>query len=224
MSIEHKIFKKFTPDFKKIVEYGFKKYKDGYLIEKLFKNGEFRAVVKILDSGEVRGVVYEVESGEEFLPLRVEFNQGAFVGQIREEYENILKDIRRNCFNEKIFLYSQANRVANFVLEKYGDEPKFLWDKFPVCGVFRNPENAKWYGLIANIDRSKLDKTQKGEIEVMNIKLEEGKIQELLSEKSFYPAWHMNKKTWITVVLDETVADKTVFELLDESHRLTQKK
>ena len=34
----------------------------------------------------------------------------------------------------------------------------------------------------------------------------------------------MNKKSWITIVLDDTVADDFLFELLDESHAFTLRK
>lgn len=224
MDIENEIFKKFIPDYKKIKEYGFIKNNSDYLFEKSFKNNEFKAVIKISNSGKVSGIVYEIENNEEFLPLRIESNQGAFVGKIREEYENILKDVRKNCFNKKSFIFSQSNRISDFILEKYGNKPEFLWDKFPGYGVFKNQDNDKWYGAIMNIDRSKLDETQKGEIEVLNLKLDKNEIQKLLKEKSFYPAWHMNKKSWITIILDETISDKTILELIEKSHRFTEKK
>ena len=43
MNIKNDIFKKYTPDFQKLVEYGFIKNQDKYYFEKTFKNGEFRA-------------------------------------------------------------------------------------------------------------------------------------------------------------------------------------
>ena len=46
----------------------------------------------------------------------------------------------------------------NFVREKFGDELEFLWEKYSGFGVFRNPDSKKWYGLIADIDKSKLEK------------------------------------------------------------------
>ena len=44
---------------------------------------------------------------------------------------------------------------------------------------------------------------------------------ELRKKEGIYPAYHMNKKSWITIVLDETVHDDVLFDLLAESHAFT---
>lgn len=113
MIIEDEIFKRYSPDFKTLDKYGFKENKDDFSFEKLFKNGEFIAKIVITKSGKIRGNVYETESNEEFLPLRVENQQGAFVGEVREEYKKILIDIRNKCFSQNYFISKQANRITN---------------------------------------------------------------------------------------------------------------
>ena len=40
-------------------------------------------------------------------------------------------------------------------------------------------------------------------------------------ENGFYPAYHMNKKSWITVVLDETLKDATIMELIEKSYNFS---
>ena len=96
-----------------------------------------------------------------------------------------------------------------------------MWDDAPGFGVFKNPKNNKWYGIIMNIDYSKIVKSKKGEIEIINIKLDKAEIQELLTQEEFYPAWHMNKKNWISIILDETLPDKKIMEYIEESHSYT---
>ena len=219
MSIESEIFKKYTPDYDKIAEYGFVKKGKNYLIERLFKKDEFKAVIEISQTGERRGTVYDMENGDEFLPLRVESQQGAFVGEIREEYKKILEDIKWNCFSENYFIFPQTNRIADAMIERYGNKPVFMWDKFPNYGVFKNPINNKWYAMVGDIKHSKLDKFQKDEIvEIMNIKLNPEEIQNLLKVNGFYPAYHMNKKSWITIVLNETLSDEKILDLVNESY------
>ncbi|MBO7673114.1 hypothetical protein J6S88_06890, partial [bacterium] len=78
MTIENEIFKRYSVNFEKLVKYGFQKIKDEYSYEKLFHNDEFRAEIIITKSGVVHGKVIEIESNDEFLPLRVENQQGAF--------------------------------------------------------------------------------------------------------------------------------------------------
>jgi len=71
---------------------------------------------------------------------------------------------------------------------------------------------------------AKLDVKREGWIEVINIKLDKEEIIELLKKDGFYPAWHMNKKSWITLILDETLSDKKIMEYIEESHSYTVKK
>ena len=211
MSIESNIFKRYTPDWEKCK----KEY------EKLFLNNSFKAIIKINDNGEVNGTVYDLENDDEFLPLRLESNEGSFVGKVREEYEKILIHIRDENFIKNYFIYPQSNRITQLIYKKYGSKPEFLWEKFDGSGVFRNAESQKWYGAILDVDRAKLQKGKSGIIEVLDIKLEPDEIQELLLQPNFYPAYHMNKKSWITIILDESVSDDIIMELIDKSYQLS---
>ncbi len=222
MNIEEKIFQRHSIDFGKIENYGFIKSGDDFIFEKNFKDNLFKAVVKISKNGDISGIVYDLENNDEYLPLRIETQKGAYVNSVKEEYEKILKDICENCCIKKFFIYPQSNEITRLIQEKYGDNPEFLWDKFKGYGVFKNPDNNKWYGIIMNIDRSKTDKTKKGEIEIINIKLNENKITELLKREGFYPAWHMNKKSWITIILDKTLSNDEIMEYIEESRNYTK--
>lgn len=223
MTIEDTIFKKYTPDFKKLIKYGFNKNKTQYIYEKIFKNNQFKAVIEIKLPGEISGTVYDLENNDEYLPLKVKSQQGPFVSEVREEYKKILIDLRDKCFSQNYFISNQANRITNAIIKNYGSNPNFMWEKFSDYGVFKNADNNKWYGIIMNIDYSKLGKNNKKPVEVINIKLDKDEIQELLKKDGFYPAWHMNKKYWITVTLDETLPDEIIMGLVNESYSYTVK-
>jgi len=222
MSIEEDIFKRAVIDFGKLKKYGFTKSGDKWNYTKLFMNGDFEAAVTIDDKGHISGTVYEVATGDEFLPLRVE-NMEGFAGEVRAEYKQILEDIKADCCRINYFMQPQANRLTEMIYKTYGDIPSFPWE-FDGYGVFRNPNNEKWYALVMNIDKSKLDKKLSGEVEVVNLKLNEENIRHLLQQKGFYPAYHMNKKSWITILLDDSIKDDVLFALLDESHAFTTAK
>ena len=221
MSIEENIFKRAIIDFNKLANYGFIQSGEKQVFTKTFMNGDFKAVVTIDKKGKISGEVYETDSDDIYFPLRVESMVAGFVGQVREEYEHILSDIKAHCCRTNYFIYPQANRLTQEIYTRYGDNPTFPWDKFDGYGVFKNPDSDKWYALIMNIDKSKLDKKLSGEIEAVNIKLDEDKIPQLLKKRGFYPAYHMNKKNWITIVLDDSVTDEVLFGLVDESHAFT---
>ncbi len=224
MSIEDNVFQRYSPDFDKFENYGFKKAGKVFTIEKSFKNDLFKACITIDDSGKVSGTVFDLENNDEFLPLRVENNQGAFVCDVRAAYEDILKDIRDNCFTREYFIFPQSNRITNLVIKKYGNKPEFLWDKFKGSGVFRNPETNKWYLAILDVDRSKIQAGKKGLVEVADIKLSPEHIEKLIKQEHFYPGYHMNKKYWMTIILDDSVRDEKIMELIEESHSFTVKK
>ena len=191
MTIESDVFKRYSPDFKKLKEYGFKLSKGNYIIEKIFDDGNFKASVKVFKSGEVKGDVFDNESGEIFLPLRL---NGAFAASVRAGYEQILMDIRENCFLKNFFVSAQANRIAEFVYKKYSDIPVFMWKEYPTFGVFKNPDSDKWYGLIMNILRAKLENGLSGSVDVLNIKIDKDVIPELLKKDGFFPAYHMKQQ------------------------------
>ena len=55
-------------------------------------------------------------------------------------------------------------------------------------------------------------------VEIVNLKGRcSGEIAELLSQSGIYPAYHMSKKTWVSVLLDETVEDQAILTLLEKS-------
>jgi len=224
MSTEDDFFKKFVPVYEKLLDYGFILNENSYIYNKLFKNNEFRAEISITSDGQISGTVFDLANDEEYIPLKLKYSEGSFVGEVRTEYENILTEIRDNCFVEKYFLTPQANRLAELIFKSYNDKPAFMWDSYPTFGVFKNPKNNKWYGLIMNIDFSKIDKPKKGEVEVINIKLDTKEIENLLKQKGFYPAWHMNKKYWITITLNETLSDEEIMKYVEKSHQFTLSK
>ncbi len=217
MKIEKELFAKTHVDFEKLREYGFQKNKENYVFSKLFMNDDFRADIMIDPTGNVFGKVIDMQIGEEYTSFRVETNHGAFVSKIRDMYQDILVDIKKQCFHTDYFRSEQANRIAQYIIHKYGDEPEFLWDRFPEYGVFRNKDNHKWYGAIMNIDRSKLDHGT-GEVEIIDVKSDESMIQTLMEKDGYYPGYHMNKRNWITIILNNTLDDEEIIKRIDESY------
>ena len=71
-------------------------------------------------------------------------------------------------------------------------------------------------------DWSKFDSKREGKIEVLNVKIND--VAKLTQQKGIYPAFHMNKKYWLSLPLDDTLTDQELFSLLDTSFQLTKKK
>ena len=224
MTIEQKIFSRKRFNTQKLAEYGFEDQEACRFLSRGFMNGDLTAEIRVYENGSVRGRVMDNMSGEEYIPLRMPNMTGAFVGAVREAYEELLRDIADSCCADVAFASDQSNRIAAAILEKYGVEPDFPWDegKHDTSGVFRHRGNNKWFGLIMNIERRLLDKGDSNEtVDVMNLKADENRTAVLQRIRGIYPAYHMNHSKWISVTLDDTLEDRDVMDLIDESFRLT---
>lgn len=115
--------------------------------------------------------------------------------------------------------------VIKYVNEKYGVQPEFLWENNFDDGALRHSDTKKWFGIIMmNTKRSVLGLSGDGRVDVMNVKADPLLIERLIDGKGYLPAYHMNKRHWITLLLDGSVDEKALFALIDRSYELTRKK
>lgn len=116
------------------------------------------------------------------------------------------------------------DREAVFQLakRKYGTEPEYPWKDRNA--VLRHGENQKWYGVVLEVGREKLGIQGDGKVDVLNVKCDPMLIGSLRIKKGFYPAYHMNKEKWISILLEEPETQEMIARLLDLSYGLTQVK
>ncbi len=214
------IFKRSKCDFSRLSSYGFIKEGD------IFKYTHFLIDNLIMDiiidmDGKVSFKVTDLIFNEEYVNYKIENQVGEYVSRVREEINNILCDIKTNCFTNKFFIYDQSNRITKLIKDKYGDDPLFLWKDDDKDGVFKNPSSDKWYGIIMNVNSNKLTKESK-DCEVLNVKLDPDKIKKLIKKKGYYECYHMSKKYWLSIILDDTLNDSVIMDLISESHKYTE--
>ena len=113
--------------------------------------------------------------------------------------------------------------VFDYVKEKYRSEIEYLWASSPNFAVFRHFGNKKWYGIVMDITYDKFGLDNNEKVDVLNVKLNNFVIHSLLQEKGFYPAYHMNKEHWISILLDGSVSLDTILALVDMSFETTEK-
>lgn len=215
------LFKYSHVDFDKLIDYGFIKNSENYIYEKIFLD-DFKAYIKIDSKGVISGKVIELDTNLEYNNIYTNAS-GSFVSSIRNKFIDILNNIKNNCFINDYFISNQANRISNYIIFKYNNYPEFLWDKYPHYGVFRCKSNKKWYAIIMNVDRKVLDNCL-GEVNIINIKVDKNDVDNLLKNKGYYQAYHMNKKYWVSIVLDDTLDDKKITNMIDESYRIISSK
>lgn len=149
---------------------------------------------------------------------------GEFVGSLREEYENIIKDVIEKCTDKEVFKSKQAKDVIKHVREKYHDELEFLWEKFDDNAIWRNKINNKWYALLLTVPENKIRGKSDKKIEIIDIMIQKEKINEIVDGINVFPGYHMNKKSWITIVLDNSLDNEKLFDLIDNSYNLSKNK
>ena len=101
---------------------------------------------------------------------------------------------------------SLREEVFGFIKKKYKAEPEYLWMRFPDYAVFRHADNKKWFAIIMNVGRSRLGIQGEGAADILNVKVSDPLLAELLiKQPGFIPAFHMNRRNWVSILLDGTV-------------------
>ncbi len=112
--------------------------------------------------------------------------------------------------------------VEKYIKKKYGAAPEHLWKSYPGYSVFRHQDNRKWFAIIMDVDSEKLGITGDARIDVIDIKIDDLMLRDiLLQQAGYYPGYHMNKANWISIVLDGTVPFDEVCRQIDLSFEIT---
>ncbi len=113
--------------------------------------------------------------------------------------------------------------IKDFILREYGvlaDKP-FKDDD---SEVFRVKHNKKWFAIIMTIPAVKLGIKQEGFVNIMNLKNTPSDVFMLRAIEGIFPAYHMNKENWLTILLDGKLPIEMIFELIDQSYQIINKK
>ena len=175
----------------------------------------------IIDIKNKTSKIIDLSSNEEYVLVDVENAVGEFVGGVREAYENVINSVINKCTYAKVFKNKQSEEVIKYIKEKYNDDLEFLWDKFDDCAIWRNKSNEKWYGILMKVKRSKFFEDSEELVEVIDLRYNKGETEKIVDNKKIFSGYHMNKNSWITIKLDGTEKTKKIFELIDNSYKLS---
>ena len=215
------IFKSYQFNKEKARDYGFVENGEVWNYSCQILQGDFSMTVSITPDN-VSFQVFDQETGDLYPHVHMESIRGTFVGSVRKTCLEILYQILKACFDVQDFICPQTKRIMSQVQEKYGDQLEYLWEKSPDTAVLRHEDSKKWYAVLMRIPWDRLDKGREGLVEAVNLKHDQ--VADLLSQKGIYPAFHMNKRYWISLALDDSLSDNEVLDLLEISWNLTLKK
>ncbi len=162
--------------------------------------------------------------GEPYILHNVQTANGEFVGKIRAELLQIAQEIAEKGFDKNVFSSSGANFIVDYAKRNFQSKPEFLWEKFDDTAIFRRADSKKWFALICTLDKQKLGILEGGRVEILDVRVEKDSVQNFVDNKRFFPGWHLNKRTWLTVLLDGSVSNDEIARLLDKAFDLVAPK
>lgn len=210
-------------NYSKLLDYGFQKKGKEYIYIAKIYNDQFQMIV-IFSKESNTSKLIDIISGDEYVLVDIQDSTGEFVGKVRAEYENKLKDIIEKCTTPNVFKSNQAKKIIKYIREKYDDGLEFLWEKYDNNAIWRNKANDKWYGLLLTVSKRKLGIDSDDIVEIIDLRYQKEKVDEIINGKNVYPGYHMNKKSWITIILDDSIAIDEIYDLIDNSYELSSLK
>ena len=216
----NEMFKDRDINIDKLKKYGFILDEDEYVYRKNILNNSFSLIVKIKDV--VDYTVIDLENDEEYMPLKISGVVGEYVSNVRNACKEILEDISYKCYENKYFKNDITSKVIEYIKNKYDVDLEYTF-KDNNLGVFRRKDNEKWFGILIALNGNKVDVSINKEVELINLKAKAEDVIRLIEKDGIYRAYHMNKKYWISCILDEKINIDEIFKLIDNSFELTGK-
>ena len=112
--------------------------------------------------------------------------------------------------------------LDNHITHTYGATAEYPWASAPSYGVYRHSHNKKWFAVIMDIPASKLGLENNEIISIVNLKCDPILIGSLHKDNGIYPAYHMNKKHWCTILLNGTLETDEICYRIGQSYSLVK--
>ena len=111
----------------------------------------------------------------------------------------------------------------DYCLDTYGTAADYPFDEDFETAVLRHTGSRKWYALVMRISRRKVVIDSDEVVDVVNLKLPLEMFGSFGAADGVYPAYHMNKLHWISVLLPDAADDLVEF-LVNASYEATREK
>ncbi len=112
-------------------------------------------------------------------------------------------------------------QLFEYCLEAFDVRPDYPFDDFLGTAVLRHATTRKWFALVMKVSKAKLGIDSTEQAEILNLKLPTEMMSSFGAPDGVYPAYHMNKVHWVSLLIEQAT-DETVQFLLNVSHTLTK--
>ncbi len=201
----------------KLKKCGFNLTKGKFLLKKPL-NDDFTVEIEI-DSQNFNINLIDNNFNEQYEMLNILSINTAFVASLRKQVENLAAEIVKNCLDN----INIKSAVVNHIKERYNVIPQAPWDEYPHYLTFKHPKSDKWFALIMDVNMDKLVKNKNYVVDIINLKAPPTFVEKIIDNKNIFPAYHMNKIHWYTVVLNKGIKLEKLMELIDISYNSVKK-
>lgn len=111
----------------------------------------------------------------------------------------------------------------NYCTDTYGTAPDCPFEEDFVTTVLRHSDTKKWYAIVLRVPRRKFGQDSDELVDIVNMKLPVEMFGSFGKEDGVYPAYHMNKLHWISVLLPDAPDDAVKF-LINVSFEATKQR
>ena len=112
-------------------------------------------------------------------------------------------------------------QFLSYCLNTYGTSLDYPFEGDFETAVFRHSGSRKWYAIVMRVSRRKFGFDSDEVIDVVNLKLPTEMFGSFGASDGVYPAYHMNKLHWVSVLLPDSPDDIVEF-LLNVSFEATK--
>jgi predicted DNA-binding protein (MmcQ/YjbR family) len=117
----------------------------------------------------------------------------------------------------------RRQEFLEFCRDTYGSTEDYPFEEDFVTAALRHTDTRKWYALVMRVSRRRFGLDSDEVIDVVNLKHPTEMLGSFSESDGVYPAYHMNKLHWISVLLPDAPSDVVEF-LVNASFEATKSK
>ncbi|QHM30367.1 MmcQ/YjbR family DNA-binding protein [Lactiplantibacillus plantarum] len=204
----------------KLSQFGFEPNQNGqYQFRILIMQG----LIELNTDGSLNTTLTDTTTSEVYVLHLTSQAHGQFVGQVAQAYQDVLYNIEQHCYDNDVFQSTPERKLIAQVRAVYGDDLEFLWPKFPQNAVWRRSDTHKWYGALLTVTSDKLALPGATHVvTVLDLRARPEDLSMLIDGQHYLPGYHMNKKHWYSILLDDVVPLATIMDDVKVSYMLAK--
>ena len=230
------VFRSAVPLYERFAGFGFEKRGETYVLKRDLAGTDFYALLTVTGSSRqgaalsdqtadknsrpdtLTAEVFERETDERYVLFDVKQSVGSFVAELREQIRSLVEEFRSSCF-ESCNIREKFEEYLPKTFECAVDYPWPDYEGDVSTAVWRCPNN-KMFALVMDITYRRFGFESDEPVSAVNLKVDPEKLESLLDGKSVFPAYHMNKKHWVSVLLTSVTDWNVLEEMTRRSYEL----